>query len=67
MNNVFSIMRLYDTGTIYVLYREGTVIAVIYDEKIAYDTCDFLNGKFGYNISEITNTFLNDSYKQFNN
>lgn len=62
MNKRFSVNKVYNTSDIYVIYREGEAIAVIYDEKIAYDFYDFLNEKFEHDIPNMSITFLKDSY-----
>ena len=31
-------------------------------KKMAYETCKFLNEKFGYNMPDMQTTFLKDSY-----
>ena len=62
MKRVFTVFKFNKDRDVYTLICDNTRIAHFYDEKIAYETCKFLNEKFGYNMPDMQTTFLKDSY-----
>lgn len=62
MNRFFAVFKFNKNYDEYTIVCDNFRIAKFYDEKMAYETCKFLNERFGYNMPDMQTTFLKDSY-----